>query len=99
MEIYYSGHSKQRAALRFINHEEVINSLKNGTCFHSEQEKGVYTCIHEKNKIVFRVDMKQDILVVITVMPSPEFNKELKRYARKNNISITKATKKLRGVA
>jgi hypothetical protein len=99
LEIIYSGHSKKRASLRFISHEEVVECLKNGICFKSKQDVTAITCEYEKTKIVFRIDMEQDILVVITVIPSNKFDKEIKKLAKKNKISARQAIKILKGVA
>jgi len=81
--------------LRVISEAEIIEALENGKI--EEQEEGKYEVEYKRVRIAFSYSKKA--VVIITVIPSRAFSKELRKYVKKHKVSYRKAAKILKGVA
>ena len=97
VRLFYTVHAKERMSLRVIDEQEIINALENGEIV--EVGNGKYEVTHEYVRIVFAYNPDNVLVTVITVVAEKEFQKEIRRYARRNRISCRQATRALKGVA
>lgn len=99
MEIRIGKHAKGRLSLRMISKTEVIETLNNGLCCSSNSEDSVddiFKCTYKNVEVVFKVNVVEQEIFVLTVMHTSEFNKDIRRLARKNKISARQATRELK---
>ncbi|WP_078598568.1 DUF4258 domain-containing protein [Evansella clarkii] len=94
--ILYSLHAKQRMNLRVISETEIKNALEHGRVIKT-QEDGRIVVHHNRVRVVFAIH--QQHVTIVTVMPDKAFEKHVRHLAKKENLSMKQATKKLKNIA
>lgn len=94
--ILYSLHAKQRMNLRVISETEIKNALEHGGVIKT-QEDGCIVVHHNRVRVVFAINQQQ--VTIVTVMPDKAFEKQVKRLAKKEKLTMKQATKKLKDIA
>jgi hypothetical protein len=92
MQIYFTEHARKRMKQRYITTNDVITTLQNGVCEHS-QDNLKYTY---NNFIIITNKHDNNTIVIISAYYSAKFNKQCEKLAKKLKISYRQAIKIMR---